>query len=143
MDKKTQLFFYDDGSFEFIKRPLQYSCLLEKQSDKVKRAWRHSFSGEYYFSGYKNIAADMVTLGYSRDIILDPHNRIPVTEDISGKPASTAQSIKEWIAQIAETQRQTYRSKMNSTTKADMINYTLMGIDLIMVIALVIKYSTG
>jgi hypothetical protein len=143
MDRKTQLYFHDDGSFEFIKRPLEYSCLLEKNGEKIKRAWRHSFSGEYFFQGYKNIPADMVTLGFSRDIILDPQNRIPVTEDTSGKPASTKIDIKKWIAQIAENQRHIFRSKRKSTTKHDLFNYCLMGTLSLMVIGLVIGYATG
>ena len=143
MEKKTQLYFGDDDTFQFIKRPLQYSCLLGKDGERLKRGWRHSFSGQYIFHGYKNIPADTITLGYSRDIILDPHNKVPITDDTSGKPRTTSTDIKKWIAQIAETMRYIYRSKRKTTTKQDLLNYCLMGIDTIMAIALVIKYATS
>jgi len=62
VEKKTQLYFRDDNKFEFRKMPLKYSCFLEKKGEAIKRAWRHSYAGQYAFSGYKTISADTVTL---------------------------------------------------------------------------------
>lgn len=138
-EQKTQLFIRDDSKFQFRKLPLKYGCLLEKKGEKIVRAWRHSFVGEYYFYGYKGIGPDRVTLGYSRDIFLDPHNKIPVTEDTTGKP----RDIKKWIGGIAENMRFVYRSKIKSTTINEWINYTLMGIAALMVIAWLINFLTG
>ena len=143
MEKKTLLYFRDDNKFEFRKMPLQFSCFLEKKGDAIKRAWRHSYTGQYSFPGYKNISADTITLGFARDIFLDPHNKIPATSigDTSGKPVK--EKVKEWIAQIAENQRQVYRAKRQGSGMHDYINYCLMGTIFFMLIGWLIRYATG
>jgi len=109
---KTQLYFQDDNKFRFIKRQLEYSCLVEKSKGELIRAWKHFFGNQLYFPGYKNISADTVTLGFARDIILDPFNKVPTGEAVSEKPkAKDAQGLKKWIAKVAENQRHIYRSK--------------------------------
>lgn len=138
-EQKTQLYIRDDRKFTFRKLPLQYSCLLEKKGEKIVRAWRHSYIGEYLFLGYKNMSADMVTLSFGRDIFLDPHNKIPQTDDTSGKP----KDIKKWIGQVGENMRFVYRAKAQNRSMNEWINYTLMGIALIMVIVWAIRFSTG
>lgn len=138
-EQKTQLFIRDDGKFQFRKLPLQYGCLLQKKGVKIERAWRHSFVGEYDFHGYKGINPDRVTLGFSRDIFLDPHNKIPLTDDTTGKP----KDIKKWIGSIAENMRFIYRGKMANHTMNDWINYSLIGIAVLMALAWVIRFLTG
>jgi hypothetical protein len=90
---KTQLYFGDNNSFKFVKRPLENSCLLEKSGDTIKRAWKHFFCNELPFPGYKNISAGMVTPGFGRDIILDLFDKIPKGEEISDKPDHKNPSI--------------------------------------------------
>lgn len=143
MERKTQLYFRDDNKFQFIKRELKYSCLLEKSNGAIKRAWRHSYNGMYSFPGYKNISADTITLGFARDIFLDPHNKIPETTDTSGKPRkdSNNEAIKKWIAQIGENMRHIYRAKRQSTTMADYINFSLIGINVLLVIGWLVRFA--
>jgi len=143
MEKKTQLYFRDDNKFEFRKMPLKFSCFLEKKGESITRAWRHSYAGQYAFPGYKNISADTVTLAFARDIFLDPHNKIPATTtgDTSAKP--TKERVKEWIAKIAENQRQVYRAKRQGSTMHDYINYCLMGVIFFMIIGWLIRFATG
>lgn len=138
-EQKTQLFIRDDGKFQFRKMQLQYGCLIERKNEKIERAWRHSYVGEYNFHGYKNIAADRVTLGYSRDIFLDPHNKIPMTDDTTGKP----KDIKKWIGGIAENMRFVYRAKVQGRTMNDWINYGLIVIDALIIIAWLFRFATG
>lgn len=141
-EKKTQLYFRDDNKFQFIKRELAYSCLVERANGVLIRAWKHFYGSQLFFPGYKNMSADSVTLGFSRDIILDPFNKIPTGESVGEKPnIKDKLSLVKWIAKIAENQRQTYRSKRKSTRKEDVINHALVGVLVIMIIAWGIKFA--
>jgi hypothetical protein len=140
--KVKQLYFGDDYTFQFIDRVLEYSCILEKAGDKITRAWKHFYSNTFAFSGYKSISAGQVTLGYARDIILDLFNKVPIGDKISDKPDIKAgDGIKNWIARIAENMRHTYRTKPKSTFKDDVINWALIGIDLLLVIGWLIGFA--
>lgn len=141
---KTQLYFYDENKFKFIKRQLEYSCLVEKVQGVLFRAWKHFYGNQLYFPGYKNISADTITLGFARDIILDPFNKVPIGEAVSEKPkAKDAKSLKNWIAKIAENQRHIYRTERKNTFKEDFINWCLMGVLVIMVLMWVISFMRG
>lgn len=143
-EQKTQLYFRDDNRFAFIKRSLEYSCLLEKKKGEMKRAWNHFFSNQIYFPGYKSISADMVILGCSRDVILDPFNKIPIGELSNEKPkAKDIIGLKKWIKRMAENQRHIYRSQRKSTIKEDFVNWCLMGILVIMVLAWLAAFAKG
>ena len=110
---KTELFFRDNRNFIFKKHELYNSCLVERGPENVlTRAVKHFFSCEIPFPGYKNIPADMVVLGFSRDIILDPFNKVPQGTEVNTKPnPKEKDSVKKWIAKIAENQRHIYRAK--------------------------------
>jgi len=141
-EKKTQLYFRDDNKFQFIKREVAYSCLVEREKGVLIRAWKHFYGSQLFFPGYKNMSADSVTLGFSRDIILDPFNKIPTGESVGEKPnIKDKLSLVKWIAKIAENQRQTYRSKRKSTRKEDVINHALVGVLVIMILAWGIKFA--
>lgn len=143
-EMRTQLFFRDDMKFQFVKRPLQHSCLLERSGEKIKRAWKHFFCNQLPFAGYKNISADMVTLGYSRDIILDPFNKVPIGEELNYKPNITDKDgLKNWISKIASNMRHFYYTKRKNTTMVDRIAWAIMGIDFILVVVWAIKFATG
>lgn len=138
---KTQLYFQDDNKFRFIRRQVEFSCLLEKARENLVRGWKHFYGNQFYFSGYGNISADMVTLGFARDIILDPFNKIPVGDAMSEKPkAKDSNSLKKWIARIAENQRHVYRTQRKSTFKEDFINWCLMGVLVVMVLAWLVTF---
>jgi len=141
-ERKTQLYFRDDNKFKFIKRELVFSCLVEKTGDALKRAWKHFYGAQLFFPGYKNMSADSVSLGFARDIILDPFNKIPSGEEAGEKPKDK-NSLSKWIAKIAMNQRHTYHSKRKSTKKEDMINIALIGVILIMIIAWGYKFAVG
>jgi hypothetical protein len=142
-EKKTQLYFRDAGSFEFIKRPLKYSCMVQEENGQLIRAWKHFYSNQIPFAGYKNISADTVTLGFARDIILDPFNKVPTGLLPSEKPTKTDTGIKKWISQVAENQRHTYRTQIKSSFKEDAINWALIGTLILMMIGWLIRYATG
>lgn len=143
-DKKIQLYFGDDQSFQFIKRPLKYSCLVEMDGDKMKRAWKHFYNTELPFPGYKSISAGLVTLGFPRDIILDPFDKIPKGTEMNKKPnLESAAGLKDWISKIAENMRHIYRAKRTTSTSVDVITWVLIGILVAECLGWLIKFTTG
>ena len=142
-ERRTHLFFRDDNRFQFIKRELEFSCLVEKASDVLKRGWKHFYGNQLFFPGYKKMSADTVTLGFARDIILDPFNKIPTGEEVGEKPdVKNKISLKNWIAKIAENQRHTYRSKRQVSRTTDIINWSLAIVLLVMIISWAITFLT-
>lgn len=137
---KTQLYFRDDNKFEFKKREVKFSCLVAKVRDELTHAWKHFFNNQYYFAGYKRISADTVTLGYSRDIILDPFNRVPIGIEPGEKPKAEKQSLRDWIAKVATTQRHTFSSKRQQSRSSDVINWSLAVVLLIMIMSWAITF---
>lgn len=143
-ERKTHLYFRDDNKFKFIKRNLDFSCLLEKAGDVLKRGWKHFYGNQLFFPGYKRMGADSVTLGFARDIILDPFNKIPTGEEVGEKPdLKNKLSLKNWIAKMAENQRHIYRSKPQTSKITDIINWALVSVLLVMIVVWAITFLKG
>ena len=141
---KTQLHFYDDGSFEFRKRPLKDNCLVEEKEGVVIKAFPHFYAAEKQFDGYLKMPADMVTLSFDRDFILDPFDVIPKDTTINGKPKSKDEvTVKAWLAQIGESQRYKVMNKGGSTLLIEKITMFLGGGLLLMIIGLIITKAAG
>lgn len=138
-EQRTQLFFRDDGKFVFRKLPFEDACLVEKVGGEIIKAWKHFYSTQIPFNGFKNIHADMVTLAHDRDIILDPFNKIP---DID-KPEKSQNGILGWIANIGEIQRYKQQNKPQSTLLIDKITYFLGAGLIIMMLAFGIRAAVG
>jgi len=138
---KTQLYFRDDNSFIFIRREMMYSCLVEKAGDVLKRAWKHFYSCQLPFPGYKRIPAAVICLGFSRDIILDPFNMVPTGQDTSQKPDKS--TMAKWIANIAENQRHIFRAKRELTLWTSRITWGLLGVLFIMVLVWAFAFLKG
>lgn len=98
-EKRTQLYFRDDGQFQFRKLEIEDTFLVEKKDGAILRGWKHFFSLQFPFAGKRGIAADMVTLGFSRDIVLDPFDIIPSDE----KPEKHKKlNDNPWVSEVAE-----------------------------------------
>jgi hypothetical protein len=142
-EKRTQLYFRDDRKFQFRKMTLEHSCIVEKADGKYKRAWKHFYNSEIPFSGYKNISGDSVTLSYSRDIILDPFNRVKIGKNPGDKPSTDESSLKVWISKIATNMRHVYSTKRETRSAGDVIFWLIIGIDIVLLIGWAIKFFTG
>jgi len=136
------LYFRDDGKFTFRKLNIEDTFLVEKRGDDIIKGWKHFFKLQFPFAGLggklaefkKGIGADMVTLGFDRDIIFDPFNQVPVTNNPnSGKPAKTDTAVKQWTAQVAESQRYKVMNKPGTSLLLDKVTLWL-GIGLILLI---------
>lgn len=80
-EKRTQLHFRDDGTFEFRRLEIEDTFLVEKKNDEIIKGWKHFYRNQFPFAGYKGIRSDQVTLSYDRDIILDPYNLVGEDKD--------------------------------------------------------------
>lgn len=143
-DERTQLHFNSDGSFEFRKRPLEDSCVVEKDEGKILKAWPHFYSAEYQFDGNGKIPADMVTLSFERDMILDPFGKIPVSDSVSGKPKQSDEpTVKKWLSQLAESQRYKVMNKPGSMLLINKITLFLGAGFILMVLGFLISRVGG
>lgn len=140
-ERKTQLYFRDDNSFEFIKRDLKFGCLVEMVGEKLNRAWKHFYSCQIPFPGYKNIQADTIVLGFSRDIILDVFNKVPQGTDPMQKPdVKKSDSMKKWRSNIAEQQRQIYYKQRETNFWTSRVTWVLIGVLVVMVLLWAIRF---
>lgn len=126
-EQKTQLFFHDDGSFEFKRREFIDSCLVEKRDNVAIKAWKHFYSLDMPFPGYRNLPAGTVSLAFNRDFILDPFEKVPVSEaPNTGKPVKNDdRKIREWTSQVAESQRYKVMNKPGNLLLWDKITMFL------------------
>ena len=142
VEKRTQLFFRDDGRFRFIKRPLKFSCFVQEDNNVIIKAWKHFYGAQIAFPGYKGIPADMVTMAFDRDVILDPFDKIPKGDSLGEKPdLKKKDSLKTWIAAIATNQRYIYRAKRESTTLVNKIVWTEIIVIIMMLIFWGIRFA--
>lgn len=142
-ETKLQLYFHEDRTFEFIRRQLKHGCLVEMDGEKIKRAWPHYYHNEIPFDGYKGISAGTITLGFARDIILDPYDRIPRGTETNKKPDTNEASIKAWIANKATMMRQIYRAKRSVSWSVNLFEWVLLGILAVEVVLWGIRFGTG
>lgn len=142
---KTELYFKDNRNFVFIKRELYNSCIVERVNEKIVRASKHFFNCEIPFPGYRKIPADMVTLGFSRDIILDPFDKVPEGTDLTQKPSkSVKDGVKNWIAKIAENQRHIFRALRETHVWTNRLTWLFIGIAVVeLLVWAVIKIKGG
>lgn len=141
-EKKVQLYFRGDGKFQFRTLELEYGCLIERAGDQMIKAWKHFFSTELPFAGYRSIRPAMVTMGHGLDIILDPFNRVPEGDSTSEKPRKGSRNIRDWIAHVAEVQRQVFRTKRKTSYLTNAIIWAEIGLIFLLAIVWAVKYLT-
>ena len=144
-ERITQLFFKANRHFVFKKMPLKYSCLLEMDGERIKRGFKHFFGSEIPFRGYKNIPAAAVTLGFERDIILDPFNKIPTSKStdpaIGEKPdIKSKDNLFKWLAKVATNQLFIYRAKRGTDSHTNWISIALGSVLIIMIIGWLVSW---
>lgn len=98
-EQRTQLYFRDDGGFQFRKLDIMDTFLVEKNNNKeATKAWMMRYKLLKRFNGFKNIGADMVTISYARDIVFDPFGQLTDSE----APEKGKKLTKDFIKKIAE-----------------------------------------
>jgi len=121
-ERGIQLYFRDDGSFEFRKLDIEDSFLVEKDAKgNIIKAWIMYFKLLKRFLGFKNIATDMVTVSYSRNIIFDPFNQLSNEE----APTENGKLKKEFVKRIAESKCYQHEQKAAPTLIMDKLTLFL------------------
>lgn len=129
-DQRTQLYFHDDGTFEFRKLDVDVACLIRRDNKGITlQAWRHYYKNQYPFSGYKKIKPDMVSLGYGRDIVLDPH-KILTDDELPELDKDINKLDRKGIKEIAQAQCYRAENQKGASLLVDKIT-TYLGIPVI------------
>jgi hypothetical protein len=137
-EKGTQLYFRDDGSFQFRKLLIEDEALVEKNdASVVLKAWKMLYKLLKQFDGYKGIAADNVTISFGRDIIFDPFNQLNETE----KPSKGKALKKDFIKNIAEAKCYMHEKTAKPSLIMDRFTLFLGGTMIIMAIGLMAKIA--
>jgi len=139
-ERRTQLFLRDDGKFTFRKMPIQDTFMVEKRGDEVIKGWKHFFKLQFPFAGYKGMKPDMVTLGYDRDIILDPFG---IVSDRDKPDKHKKINENPWITKIAETQRYKHQAKPGSQLLMNKVTIFLGVATLLIVLAIAVRAVWG
>jgi len=109
-EKRTQLYFRDDGKATFRKLCVEDASMVEKDSNgKIIKGWKHFYKLQFLFEGFKSLSADMVTLAFDRHYVLDPFNLLNKEE----RPAMDSNLDSPSIMQIAKSRCY----KIDTTTK--------------------------
>lgn len=115
-ERRTQLYFRDDGGFMFRKLDIEDGFLVEKNSDKeISKAWMMRYKLLKHFNGFKKIGADMVTLSFARDIVFDPFGQLATEE----KPEKGASLVKDFVQKIAEAKCYKHEQKAKGSLLID------------------------
>ena len=141
-EKRTMLYFKENGHFKFQKMDVEDTFLLEKKNGRVTRAWEDMRKLRLPFHGWKGIPRDAVTLAHSRDVIYDPFSLLSPTEKPTGHISAKTQArgIDAWISDVTQTQQykrqEECSKKMAQTTQIILLSIPaiLMGIGVLIVI---------
>jgi hypothetical protein len=137
-ERRTQLHFRDDGSAEFRLLDIEDTFLVEKDKDgEITRGWKHFYKNQFPFAGYKGIKPDQVTLGYDRDIILDPYNLVEkdkdnpnqskkVLTDVVNKHKQVT-GVQAWLSDVGEARRLKLMAKRSTKSNYNKIIWFLGG----------------
>lgn len=120
-EKRTQLFFRDDGKFQFRKLELEDTFLVEKNKDDVvQKGWKHFYRNQFPFEGYKGIPADMVTMSFARDVLLDPYDLVE-TRDKPDKGKGLVSEVISWLVEVGTMRRLKMIAKRGKISTYDKI----------------------
>jgi len=139
-ERRTQLYFRDDGKFTFRKLFIEDTFLIEKVRDDIIKGWKHFYKLQFPFAGLKGIPADMVTLGFDRDIVLDPYNIV----DAKDKPDKHKKiNENKWITDVADGQRYKAQNKPHSMFMADKLTIFLGVATVLVALSIGIRAAWG
>lgn len=147
-EKRTQLYFRDDGKFTFRKLRIEDTFLVEKKGDDIIKGWKHFYKLQFPFVGLggsalelkKAIGSDMVTLGYDRDIILDPFG---IVDDKEKPDKKRAINDNPWITDVAEGQRYKAQNKPGNRLLVEKITLILGACTVLIVLAIAARAVWG
>ena len=130
--KRTQLYFRDDGQFQFRRLDIEDGFLVEKEQDAVVKAWLLFYKLQKRFRGYGKMGSDMVTMSFDRDIVLDPFGELNDAE----KPERGNNLKKSFVKNIAEAKCYRHEHSKKPGTLMDKL-VMFMGIAIILEVLII------
>jgi hypothetical protein len=146
IEKGLQLYFRDDVKFIFRFLPLEDTFLQLRNKERVViRGWKHFYSNQFPFTGYKNIPSGFVTISSGRDVITDVYGVIPSQElPDSGVVVKDAKDgnirlvkIVKWLSEVGEARRLKIMAKRVKNSSYDRI-VLFLGIGLMLEILIIV-----
>lgn len=138
-EKRTQLYFRDDGGFQFRQLPVEDGFLVEwnDKSKRALRAWMLRYRLQKAFRGHNRIPADMVTISYARDILFDIFGQLGDEETATKGPGIR----KKFVAAIATAKCYRHETDVKGSLIADKAVMTLVAINIILALTLLLKVA--
>jgi len=140
IEKRTQLHFRDDGKFQFHKLIIEDTFLVQKTKGVIVKGWKHFYKLQFPFVGIKGIPADMVTLGFDRDIVLDPYR---IVDDKEKPDKNKKINQNTWITDVADGQRYKAQNNPGNMLTLDKITIFLGVATLLIVLAIAARAVWG
>lgn len=94
-EEGLQLYIRDDGAFTIRKILIELGFYVEKAGDEIYKGWFMMYKLLKRFNGYKGVGAGMLTVSYSRDIILDLFQQLAEEESPSKKGELKTSFLRE------------------------------------------------
>ena len=125
---RMQLFHYDNGDLEFIRRPLIGGSPTELDSSgKPFQSWIDHYQTLYPFDGYGKLPSNAIQMAYGRHFHMEIHD-ILKDED---KPPETSELNHPFISAIAEARAVEITRTANPHSSYDKL-MVILGIALIL-----------
>lgn len=138
-EKRSQLLFRDDGKFTFRKMNIVKTFLVEIKDKVIIKGWKHFYKLQFPFPGHGKIPADQITLGFVRDVVLDPYGIIPPQE----KPAlGVAAKDNKFISDVAESKCYELQAKPQRATLLERISMFIGSALMLVIIGIIVKAAT-
>ena len=138
-----QFIAHDDHSLAIRNLPVDEGFVVEKKDGKTVAAWLHFHEQDIECTGYKGVPPGEIVLSCARDILWDPYDRVPDSENpTTGKPIDAGfRTMQDYSRKVAQSQQDRIDIKGGTTTIMDKIVWMLGALDAVMLIGLiVIKY---
>ena len=139
-EKRMQLYHYDNGDLEFIKRKIVGESATEFDNTGVpKRSWWDPYATLYPCDGYKGIPIDAVQLAYGRHFHFEIHNILSEEQ----RPPDGDSMNTPFISAIAEARAAEITKSAKPRTIYEKLTWILGAALLIEMLIWGISYARG
>jgi hypothetical protein len=143
-----QLLLHDDHSFEFVKREVIDTCLVETKGNgdekEFLRGWLHLHVNQYAFAGCQGVPPGLVTISTERDILEDVFGVVPAVELPGGKIDKSRNGkgpnpVTQWLGTIVDARVSKMAGNRGKSQSMDKVITTLAIMNVAGVLGLIIQ----
>ena len=143
-----QLLLHDDHSFEFVRREVIDTCLVETKGSGDEKeylhAWLHRHDNQFAIAGYQSVPPGLVTVSTERDIIEDVFGVIPAVELPGGKVEKNrngrgSSPMEQWDGTIVDARVRKMQGNRAKSHGSDKVITTLAIMNVAGVIGIIIQ----